>query len=191
METDLTQLLSDYGYLAVFVGALLEGESVLMLAGYAAHRGYLSLTAVVAIAFCGATLGDQLFFLIGRRFGRELVGRWPGFETRTERVERLLLRYHAWVIIGVRFAYGLRIAGPIAIGMSALPAWRFFVFNAIGAVIWAPLIAGVGWVFGQAIEQLLGDMRRYETVGLAVLVGLIAAVSITAHVVKRRRAERR
>jgi membrane protein DedA with SNARE-associated domain len=187
VDDTIPQLLSDYGYLAVFVGALLEGESVLMLAGYAAHRGLLSLPTVVVIAFFGATLGDQMFFLIGRRFGRELVVRWPGFEERTVRVERLLLRYHAWVIMGVRFAYGLRIAGPIAIGMSALPAWRFFLFNAIGAVVWAPLIAGVGWMFGHALEQILGDMRRYEALGLALLVVAIVAVTMLTHAARRRR----
>jgi membrane protein DedA with SNARE-associated domain len=187
VDDTIPQLLSDYGYLAVFVGALLEGESILLLAGYAAHRGLLSLPTVVAIAFFGATLGDQMFFLIGRRFGRELVVRWPGFEARIERVERLLLRYHAWVIMGVRFAYGLRIAGPIAIGMSALPAWRFFLFNAIGALIWAPLIAGVGWLFGHALEQLLGDMRRYEALGLALLVIAIVLVTLLTHVARRRR----
>jgi membrane protein DedA with SNARE-associated domain len=182
---NMPQLLSDYGYLAVFVGALLEGESILMLAGYAAHRGLLSLPSVIFIAFFGATLGDQIFFLIGRRFGRELLMRWPGFETRTARVEQLLLRYDAWVIMGVRFAYGLRIAGPIAIGMSSVPAWRFFVFNAIGAVFWAPLVAGVGWMFGHALEQILGDMRRYEALGVAVLVCTIVAMTLFTH--RRRR----
>jgi len=69
MHIDLPQLLSQYGYLAVFVGALLEGESILLLAGYAANGGYLSFWIVVAIAFFGATLGDQMFFFLGRRYG--------------------------------------------------------------------------------------------------------------------------
>ena len=50
----------------------------------------------------------------------------------------LLMKWHAALIIGIRFAYGLRIAGPIVIGMSSLAARRFLVFNAIGALIWAP-----------------------------------------------------
>ena len=43
----LPQLLTDYGYWAVFVGSLLEGETILILAGFAAHRGYLSLPLVM------------------------------------------------------------------------------------------------------------------------------------------------
>ena len=57
------QLLTDYGYLAVFAGSLLEGETILVLAGFAAHQGYLSLELTVAIAFVGGTLGDQVFLL--------------------------------------------------------------------------------------------------------------------------------
>ena len=34
----LTQLVADYGYLAVLAGALFEGETVLLLAGFAAHQ---------------------------------------------------------------------------------------------------------------------------------------------------------
>ena len=114
----MPQLVTDYGYLAVFVGTLLEGESILLLAAYAAHRGYLSLPAVVGVAFCGATLGDQIFFFSGRFFGHGLMQRLPLIRARAEKINALLLRYHAGLIVGIRFAYGLRIAGPVVIGMS-------------------------------------------------------------------------
>jgi membrane protein DedA with SNARE-associated domain len=187
MHFDLSQLLAQYGYLAVFIGALLEGESILLLAGYAAHGGYLSFWAVAGVAFFGATLGDQIFFFLGRRFGAAWRDRWPDFDVRAQRVERLLLRYHGWVIILVRFAYGLRIAGPVAIGMCPLPAWRFLLFNAIGALIWAPLVAGVGYLFGQAMEQVLGEMRRYEGYGLIVVAVLLVIVAVGGHLARRRK----
>jgi len=187
METWLSQLVSEYGYLAVFGGALLEGESVLVLAAYAAQRGYLSLPAVIGVAFLGATLGDQFFFLVGRRFGRSLAARWPRLRDRTKRVERLLLRYPGTVIIGLRFAYGLRIAGPIAVGMSDLRARRFLLFNGIGALIWAPLVAGIGFFFGHTLERLLGDLRQYEMIGLVVLLVLVVTIRIVGHAWTHRR----
>jgi membrane protein DedA with SNARE-associated domain len=61
-----TQLLADHGYLAVLIGSLLEGETILVLAGFAAHQGHLSLPLVLAIAFVGGTFGDQIFFWLGR-----------------------------------------------------------------------------------------------------------------------------
>ena len=191
MESSLPDLVSDYGYLAVFIGTLLEGEAILMLAAYAAHQGYLSLPLVITIAFFGATLGDQIFFLIGRYFGSRLLLRFPVLRTRAQRVDRLLLRYHGALIIGIRFAYGLRIAGPIAIGMSTLPAWRFFLFNAIGALIWAPLIAGVGYLFGHTLEWLLADFKRYETIGFFVLVSVLVVIAGVTHFYGAKRREAR
>ena len=187
MDSSLPGLVSDYGYLAVFIGTLLEGEAILMLAAYAAHQEYLSLPLVIVVAFFGATMGDQIFFLLGRRFGTRLLERFPSLRARTGRVDQLLLRYHGSVIIGIRFAYGLRIAGPIAIGMSTLPAWRFFVFNAIGALIWAPLIAGVGYLFGHTLEWLLVDFKRYETIGFVALIGVLVVVAAITHGYKRKR----
>ena len=177
MATTLTQWVAEYGYWAVFAGALLEGETILLLAGFAAQQRILSLPAVVAVAFVGAVIGDQVFFWIGRRFGTALVARWPQLQRRAQRVVGLLRRHHAWVIVGVRFAYGLRIAGPIVIGASAVPIRRFLLFNALGAAIWAPLVSGTGYVFGGAAAWLIERMGVLEAAGL--LLALIAGAALT------------
>ena len=128
----LVQLISQYGYLAVFVGALLEGEAILVLAGFAAQQGHLSLAWVLAIAFVGGTLGDQIFFWLGKRWGGGLLRRIPGARESTLRVSRLLQRYDAWLVFGIRFMYGLRIAGPIAMGALGVAPRRFAIFNVLG-----------------------------------------------------------
>ena len=87
----LAQLLADYGYLAVFIGCLLEGETILVLAGFAAQQGLLSLPIVVTLAFVGGTLGDQIFFFIGKRYGESLLRRLPRFTSTAQRVNRLLV----------------------------------------------------------------------------------------------------
>ena len=171
-----TQLVTDYGYLAVFVGCFLEGETILVLAGFAAHQGPLSLPVVLAIAFVAGTLGDQVFFWIGRAWGPSLLVRFPGFDERARRVTELLHRYHAPVIAGIRFMYGLRIVGPIVIGGAGIAPWRFAVFNILGAAIWAPLVGGLGYLFGHTLESLLGDLERFEQFGLVAIV--IAAVAV-------------
>ena len=71
---DLPALLHQYGYALIFVGALVEGETLLMLGGYFAHRGYLDLARVIATAFVGAVCGDQFFFYIGRHHAKGLLG---------------------------------------------------------------------------------------------------------------------
>ncbi len=174
----IAQLLADYGYLAVFIGCLLEGEIILVLAGFAAHQGHLSLPVTLGIAFFAGTLGDQIFYWIGRAWGPWLMGRFPGIGGRALRVNVLLQRWHAPLIIGIRFMYGLRIVGPIAIGNSGVAPWRFAFFNVIGAAIWAPLVGGLGYLFGQALEVLVGDIERFEQAALIFIIvaGLLFTV---------------
>ncbi|MEW5890485.1 MAG: DedA family protein [Pseudomonadota bacterium] len=171
----LGALIETHGYWVLAVGCLLEGETILVLAGFAAHRGYLDPLAVLGIAAAAGFLGDQFYFWLGRRHGPAVLARWPSVAHQADRVHRLMERYHAAVIIGVRFAYGLRIAGPVLIGTSPIPGSRFALFNALGAILWACVVAGIGWVFGEAAEIVLGEIRNLEG---WLLLGLIAAAAI-------------
>lgn len=159
---EIGSLIAQYGYWAIAAGALLEGETVLALGGLAAHLGYLKLPWVVLVAAAAGFCGDQCFYWVGRRHGARLLARFEGLAGRAARVNALIERYHEWVIVGVRFAWGLRIAGPILIGMSAVPPLRFALFNALGAALWATLIAGLGWSFGATVESILGRIRHVE-----------------------------
>lgn len=185
----VTQLLADYGYLAVFVGSLLEGETILVLAGFAAHQGYLSLPLVLTIALVGGTLGDQVFFWVGRRWGASLLRRIPS-DQRVRRVGDLLKRNDALLIVGVRFMYGLRIVGPIAMGAAGVSARRFACFNLLGAAIWAPLVGGLGYLFGHALETLLGELGRYEEIGVLMIASAAICLPLLRRWMRSRRLPR-
>ena len=94
------------------------------------------------------------------------------------RFDVMLSRWHAPLIVGIRFMYGFRIVGPILLGMGRVPAWKFMLYNFIGAAIWAPLIAGIGYFFGGAIKAALGHLKRYElwVFGAVLLVGVAFAL---------------
>ena len=174
----LSEFLAQYGYLAVFAGALLEGETVLLLAGFAAQQGYLSLPWVIVVALCGGVLGDQACFLLVRRYGRRLLERFPSLALGVQRVDRLLLRYHSGLIVGLRFLYGLRLIGPLAIGMSTVRTARFVAFNLIGAALWAPLVGGAGYLFGHTLVTLFADARHIEEIALLTLLAGAAALGL-------------
>lgn len=186
----ILQLLVDYGYLAVFIGCLLEGETILVLAGFACHHGHLSMPVILAVAVVGATLGDQIFYWIGRYRGPALLARLPSLAQRAERVAASLKRYDGLVVMGVRFVYGLRIAGPIAIGAMRMPPRRFAAFNFFGAMLWAPLIASVGYLFGSALDALIGDVERIELIGTVLIVGIALAIALVRRWRRSRTPER-
>lgn len=186
--TSVSELVAHYGYLMVFAGALTEGESVLIAAGFAAHRGLLHLQWVIVLAALAGALGDQLFFYLGRRHGAQVLARWPRLAQRTQRVQPLLQRHPNLAILGVRFLYGLRTAGPLALGALGVPRWKFALLNLAGALLWATLFSLLGWHFGQAMQWLLDDLRAAEEGLLVGLFVLALAVSLCWRL-RRRRAE--
>ncbi|MDE2413274.1 MAG: VTT domain-containing protein [Comamonadaceae bacterium] len=166
---EIAPFVQHYGLWAVGVGTFLEGESVLLAAAAAAAHGLLHLPAVVAVA-CGASfLGDQFFFLIGRHYGTQLLERWPRLQPHAAQARALLQRHHVGLILAVRFLYGLRIAGPVAIGMSGVPWLRFAALNLLGALAWACAIAGLGYGLGAGARQLWARMDADEY-GLILVV---------------------
>jgi membrane protein DedA with SNARE-associated domain len=189
MDAELAQLLQRFGYAAVLVGTLLEGETVMLMAGFAAHQGYLQLPLVIVSAFAGGLLGDQCLFALGRWRGSQLLARFPRLRVPAANAAKLLERHQTSVILGIRFMYGLRTAGPLAIGMSRVPVPRFVLLNALGAAVWATLFSAIGYALGRGAERVLGTLRDYEKhalIGLALAgctVGLV-------HAIRRARAHR-
>mgnify|MGYP005818257171 CR=1 FL=1 len=186
MET-LQSLIESYGYLAVFLGCYLEGETVLVLGGFAAHMGYLSLPAVIATAAIAGFVGDQTLFWIGRRWGEKIFSAHPKLAALRPRAKRVFDKYGAWAAFGLRFMVGMRLAGAITIGAAGFPQRRFLPANAAGAIVWAGAIGGAGYVFGQAFTVFLERARHLE---LWAFVGL-AAVGGFAVVMLRKRQRRR
>jgi membrane protein DedA with SNARE-associated domain len=171
----VSELVTSYGYYAVFFGALLEGETILVFAGFAAHRGMLDLHYVIAIAFVASTLGDQIFFQLGRLYGVAILSSFPALRARVPAVQQMLDKYHTMLIPAVRFLYGLRIAGPVIIGISGVSSARFALLNMIGALVWAVVIALAGYYFGALLEILFKDIKHFEE---GILLGILLVGSV-------------
>lgn len=169
---NISNLVEQYGYIAVFIGTFLEGETVLLFAGFAAHRGLMKLPEVMLLAFIASTLGDQFFFFLGRLYGDRLFTKYPALRKQVPRVENLLATHHTPLILSIRFMYGLRVAGPIIMGAMNISPLRFCILNVIGAAIWAVLVAWAGYQFGNVLEVLLHDVKVVEEI---VLVGILCA----------------
>jgi len=184
----LDALISQYGYLAILVGTFLEGETILVLGGLAAHHGLLSLPGVIFAAFVGSLLSDQLFFFLGRRHGEGWLARRPQWQPRVQRARELLNRHTTIVILSFRFLYGLRNVTPFALGLSNVPTMRFVVLNALGAALWSVAITLLGWSLGEVAKEMLGHIEHYERgIGAAIIViGML--LWVWHHVARRRRA---
>ena len=171
----IESLIDTYGYMAILIGTFLEGETVLVLGGFAAHRGYLTLQWVILAAFIGSLFGDQLFFFLGRRHSQAILAKRPSWKARVDRSQKLLERFHTPFILIFRFLYGLRTVAPFMIGMSSVSTVRFLLLNAVGAFAWAVAVGVGGYLFGNALEIVIGDIKHYEVYffGLIALIGVL------------------
>ncbi len=182
--------LDHWGYPAIFLTVVLGNmglpvpeESVLALAGYLVWEGHLRLPLVLGVGVVSAVAGDNLGFWLGREYGRRVLERYGGGVLVTrERLEAAVgqvKRYGPLAVFVARFIPGLRfLAGPVA-GITRLPPFAFLLANVAGALIYVPLIVGLGYSTGLAVgpqltalEPLIGQVEHY------VLLLLITATAI-------------
>ena len=180
------QVVAQYGYPALIVGTFLEGETILIVAGFAAYQGYLKLSWVILAAFIGSLSGDQLYFLLGRLKGRPFLQRRPTWQIQAARVERLLDRHGTWIMLGFRFMYGLRTITPFVVGISGIRASRFVILNTAGALLWAITVGCLGFSFGVVAETMLLNIRRIEGWIVLGMLG-VGAVAWVIYFLRKKR----
>ena len=167
----MEDLIKHYGYLIIFIGTVAEGEAIVIMAGFLAHRGYLELQWVILTAFVGTLAVDQLFYYVGYLKGLPFLERRPHWYAKYGRALALLHQHQTLIILSFRFLYGLRTITPFVIGLSRVSPIRFLFLNGAGAFLWASVMGLLGYSMGHVLEAYLESVRRYEL----VILGAIAA----------------
>jgi membrane protein DedA with SNARE-associated domain len=187
-------LLKDYlqvhGYWVLFVGTFLEGEAILIFAGFLACQGYLSIGGVIFSAFAGSFLGDQCYFHLGRHRGAFFLKLFTTFAKKFRKALRLIERYGTFVAFVSRFTYGFRILLPIVLGMTNLSSRRFLILNLISALSWAMLFSLCGFLFGKGAAVFIDDLERYDPYLLLVLAVLTGSLWLSHYATHRWRGRR-
>jgi membrane protein DedA with SNARE-associated domain len=173
-------LIRDYGYAAIVLVTFFEGESIVLLAGAAAHFGLLEPPWIVTSALAGSFAGDQLWYYLGRRWGPKIIARRRGWQERAERVYRHVRRHQNWLILSFRYYYGLRSVTPFAIGSAQVPRLRFFFLNFAGAILWACSFTYAGYFVGEASRHAFDDFKGYGLCLLGIPLALGLALRIAA-----------
>jgi len=187
----LTNLVAQYGYLAVLVivglestGVPLPGETTLVAAAlYAGATHNLNIVGVVIAAAVGAILGDNLGYLIGHWGGYRLLIRYGRYirlsEKRIKIARYLFLRYGGEVVFFGRFTAILRAYAAFLAGTTRMPWRRFLFFNVAGGIAWATIYGGGAYLLGRQIERLSGP---FEIVFVAAAV---IAIVVGALIIRR------
>lgn len=184
----ISKLLLTYKYWIVIGGALLEGETLLLLAGGSAYHGHINLYLVVLIAFLGAVIHDHVLFFVGRYAEEKIISKFPKIDSKVQKISQLFERYENWFILGFRFVYGIRTITPIILGTTHIKLKKYSLMTVIAALLWAASIAYIGYSCALMIEAI-SDMfiiyQKYLTMAILTLIGCGAMIYKWRHKKKR------
>lgn len=144
--------LQEWGYWVVFIGAIFEGEIILISSSTAAALGYLDIYKVFTIAFCTTVIVDNILFFIGHKLGVNwLITRFPKLEPAKNKAFKFLNKMDIFFIFMFRFIYGIRTISPLIIGSAHIKPIRFVICNIFSGLLWAAL----GCFIGYSISELI------------------------------------
>ncbi len=183
----IAALIEHYGVPALFLsvalealGAPLPGESAIIVAAGAAARGALDIRAVVVAAFLAAILGDNIGYLIGRRFGRGAIlrvgGRFGVTDAALGRAEAIVHRYGPIMVVVARFVVLLRQLNGLVAGTTGMPWPRFFAANVVGAALWVGLWATLAYRFGRSADVIPWIWHHLNLLAMVAIPLLILAM---------------
>lgn len=173
----------------VFVGLIVPGETVLVVAGAIAGQGAIDVFILIAIAWFGAAAGDSTSFVIGRWLGRGFMLRHgPRFgltEERFEQVEGHFARHGGKTVFFGRFIGFARPLAPFIAGSSGMRYRAFLPYSVLGAGILNSGVIMLGYAFSRSIDTA----AEYAGRGAFLLGALIVGVAGSAVLYRRLRIE--
>lgn len=183
----VTLLINHYGLLALggliffeSAGLPLPGETALLLASAAAAQGFLPIGAVIPVAALTAIAGDSLGYWAGSRYGLRLLTRYGHLlrisPAHLSQAQGFMQRHGPPTVFFGRFVAVLRVMAAFLAGAGHMPYRQFLRYNALGGILWATLIGGLGYAFGQQLPQLERWMGQvsWGAVTVLALSGLVA-----------------
>jgi membrane protein DedA with SNARE-associated domain len=188
-------LIHVYGLWALFtvltlesLGIPLPGETALVTAAvYAGSTHRLDIGWVVFAAACGAIVGDNIGYLIGRSVGIPLIARYGRFvgltEARLKVGQYLFLKHGGKIVFFGRFVAFLRTFAALLAGVNRMGWPHFLLMNALGGIAWATLFGGGAYLFGHEMKRVAGP------VSLALLIVAVGVVLASAVFFRRHEKE--
>jgi membrane protein DedA with SNARE-associated domain len=184
MDTTL-QFVLRHGYALVFLVVLTEQAGlpipafpVLLAAGALAGQHKLSLPMALSLAVVAALFADFIWYELGRRRGHSILSLLCRISLEPDscvrRTENLFARRGVRSLLVAKFIPGLSTAASTLAGLLRTRLWRFFAWDAGGALLWAGAFAGAGFIFSNQLDRVALYAQRLGAGLLALLVGSLA-----------------
>lgn len=193
---DPKSLIEAFGTLGLFAivfaesgllaGFFLPGDSLLFTAGLLASQGHLNFPIIVTGCFIAAVAGDQVGYMIGRRYGPAVFKRPDSrfFHQRNVDRARLYFEEHgSKTIVLARFVPVIRTFTPVVAGVGEMEYRKFVKFNVLGGFLWAVGVTTLGFLLGESVPNI----EKY-LLPIVLLIGAVSFVPVILELYKMHRA---
>ena len=184
LSLHLLQLVETYGYVAVFLGSLIEGDALLLVASFLAYLGKLNLPLVMLAAFFGTWLSDIIWFLLGKYSSHPRFNDWNWLHSLSSKSVNIVGKKPRMMAVFMRFMYGLRIVVPFSLGKSPMSTSSFMVYNALGVLIWVFVFSALGYFFANIAETIFGRMKHLEIILPIIIVATLLLFIYASHIIE-------
>jgi membrane-associated protein len=174
---------------AIFVGFVLPGETVALLAGASARLGHVSLTGVLIVVVAGAIVGDTVGYEIGRSVGPRVLelSVLRKRHRRLDDAQEFLARRGGSAVFLGRWVAFFRAVMPALAGVARMRYPKFLAFNAAGGLAWGATVVLLGYAAGASYARVEKSFGR----DAAAVVLAIVLVAVVVWRVRRHRHDRR
>jgi membrane protein DedA with SNARE-associated domain len=166
------------------------GETALVAAAILASQGKLQIWLVILIGVSSAIIGDNIGYLLGRRFGRDVLeARGPLHKHRKRAIvagDRFFERHGPKAVFLARWIALVRFAAAWLAGINRMPLKLFFFWNALGGITWGITYGLVGYYGGHAATHVLATVG---IIGAVILAVMLVAFLVFVWMRERRAAE--
>jgi membrane-associated protein len=191
---NLEELIRTVGYVGIFfmifaesgvlIGIVFPGDSLLFTAGFLASAGVFNFPLLVAGCFIAAVLGDNVGYSFGKKVGPRIFNKEESFffhKRHVERAKDFYARHGGKTLVIARFVPFVRTFAPILAGVGNMEYRSFFLYNLLGAFLWAVGVTSLGFALG----NLIPDIDRYILPGVVIIV-VISLIPTALHLFRER-----
>lgn len=170
-DTTIIHLLQTYQIPALFLGAGLISEAVIIPAAALAQQGVFHLSTVYVVALMATMVSDAVWFKGAKlilRFSHKLGSYQSKVHRLMHAVEKITGKRTYLFLMAYKFFYGFRSLTIIALSMRHYPFWKYMLFSGIGTAIWLAVVVGVGWLVALGLNVVSTVHTVEYVIGAAV-----------------------
>lgn len=188
METWITSIMADFGYIGIFVLIMVENlfppipsEIILTFGGFMTTVTSLNVVMVIIVATLGSVVGAILLYKVASYFGKERLtkivlkyGRILRLkESDIERAENFFLKYGSWAVFLCRMIPLIRSLISIPAGMTKMKMLRFLILTTAGSLLWNTVLIGLGAMLGESWSEIVVFMDSFSTIIYSIIAILV------------------